>query len=383
VVATILIALFAGEACGQLYEVRPPRSGPGARGRMMPPATGAASGSRTASSDTEITLEIFTGKEGVSYEAQRWQPAFDRAGVMARIRPGIPSDKVSIKERKYGKLRQVFLTGKLERDGTLVFPGRSFSRSDSSALEEWLATLKSYGAQGDPAGQSHWGLSKEQSDEVFQALSAPVDEEVADRPFDEAIASLHLPIEHPFRLAVSAERHLRTVAELRSRRPRISVRGFTKGTALAMVLSQYGLGFSPHRTPDGTLVLFCVAADEEQQLWPIGWDRPDGMPPSKFAPRLYDQTRVELKDQKLVDVLQAIEKKTGVPIRIDRAGTEARHIDLDSILVSIPGRRVAWASLLMSLTSPSFLMAKIRTDEASKPFVWVAPLPKRTANPKR
>ena len=54
---------------------------------------------------------------------------------------------------------------------------------------------------------------------------------------------------------------------------------------------------------------------------------------------------------------------------MDRMQIEGRGLDLDSVLVSVPSRRVVWASLLTSLTSPSFLTPKIRTDEAAKPFV--------------
>jgi hypothetical protein len=336
--------------------------------------TGPADSSTRNGGDTQINVEIFTGKEGVGYQAQRWQETLERAQIFASIRPSVPGDKISIRESKQGRLRQVYIVGRMDRDGSLVFPGRTFASSDSTALLEWINQVKVYGAQGDPKGSPVWGLSKEQFDDLYRALAAPVQQEVADLGFDEAIRGLGLPAEHPFQTSSSADQVL---AGTRSRRVRLQLKGFAQGTALAMLLSQYGLGFRPNRTPEGTIELLGVASDSSEHLWPVGWDPPEGSYPAKIAPKLFNQTMVELKEQKLMDVLEAIAEKTSTPIRIDFAQTEPRGLDLENVPVSVRRGRMTWSTLITRAVNPSFLSPKIRTDEANHPFVWITVLPKR------
>ena len=100
------------------------------------------------------------------------------------------------------------LVGKLERDGSLTFPEHKFARSQSAAFEEWLRELRTYGAQGTPSGKALWGLSREQFEGMTNALATPVEEEVAGLPFDEAIRTLHLAEQYPFRLSIAAQQTL-------------------------------------------------------------------------------------------------------------------------------------------------------------------------------
>jgi hypothetical protein len=368
-------------ADAQLYQVVPPRS---SRVRTIQP--GSSTGA--SDSDTRITIELFTGTEGVGLQAQQWETVFEHAGILTRIHQESPGDKISIREKQYGKLREVFLVGRLERNGSLVFPGRHFARSESAAFEEWIRELKVYGAQGNPTGKALWGLSHDQFDAMFGALSAPVDQEVAGLTFDEALRTLQLPDQYPFRLSIAAQQ---TLAEpgLKKRLGRFQLRGIAHGTALAMFLSQYGLGFRPNRTPAGKLELVGLRTEDGQALWPIGWDIPEGTYPTAVAPKLFQQTQVDLKDQKLNDVLDAVADRTGIPVRADYTAIAARGLDLNSILVSATGQHMTWSSLLSRITSPSLLTPSIRTDEAKKPFVWVTsvknapPRMKRPSRPKK
>ncbi len=379
--AAIVAVVWAVPVEAQLYQVLPMRRD----SRFRTTQSASPSSTDASAADTRVTIEIFTGNEGVGFQAQEWESVFERAGLLVQIHAAFAGDKISIREKKFGKLREVFVVGKLERNGTLVFPGRKFARSESAAFVEWLRELKTYGGQGNPSGKALWGLSREQFDALFRALAAPVEQEVANLPFDEAIRTLQLPDQYPFRLSVSAETTLAAPA-LKQRPGRLQLRGFAHGTALAMLLSQSGLGFRPNRTPSGKLELLGVRAEDGQQLWPVGWDAPEGTYPAAIAPKLFQQTQVELKDQKLIDVLEAIADKTGTPVRVDFASIAARRLDLDSVLVSASGQHMAWSQLLTKITSPSFLTPKIRTDEAKKPFVWVTSIknaPARLDRPAR
>jgi hypothetical protein len=377
--ALIMVVIWDLPVDAQLYQVVPPR-------RYRTPSTSTPADS--ASNDTRISLEIFTGTEGLGYHAQQWESVFEHAGVLARIHTEFSGDKISIREKQYGKLREVTLVGKLERDGSLTFPGHKFARSQSAGFEEWLRELKAYGAQGRPNGKALWGLSREQFEALMKALAVPVEEEVVGLSFDEAVRALNLSEQYPFRLSIAAQQTL-AMPGVKKQPGRLQVRGIAHGSALALLLSQYGLGFRPNRTPSGKLELVGFRVEDGQALWPIGWDIPEGTYPATVAPKLFQQTKVDLKDQKLIDVLNAIADHTGTPVRVDYPAIAARGLAPDSILVSASGEHMTWSRLLTTITSPSLLVANIRTDEAKKPFVWITsvknapPRMKRPSRPKK
>jgi hypothetical protein len=211
-------------------------------------------------------------------------------------------------------------------------------------------------------------------------LAAPVEQEVADQPLEIALRGLGLPEQYPLRLTYAAQQ---LVAAAPRSKSQLQLRGFSQGTSLALLLSQYGLGFRPERTPAGKIELVVMPAEDSQALWPTGWEHLEGVSPVAIAPKLFEQTQVELKDQKLADVLEAIGQKTKTPVLLDAAKIEARGLDVGSVSVTVEKRRYAWVTLLNRITSPSFLIAKVCCDEARKPFVWVTPLKKAGQLPKR
>jgi hypothetical protein len=366
--AGLLLAGWACSAEAQLYQVKPNRNDPNYRRRTVQSDPNATP---PGGVETRLTVEIFCGSDNAGFEAQRWSPTFERAGVYLRIRSEMPGDKLSIREKQYGKLREVAVVGRLEMNGSLTFEGRKFKPNETPAVAEWLAELKTYGAQGSPRGKALWGLSNDQFDALFRALGNPVEQEVGDQPLDEALRGLALPEKYPFRLSYAARQVVATAPRTKSH---LQLRGFSQGTALALLLSQYGLGFRPERSAAGKIELVALPADDSQSLWPTGWEHLEGTSPVSIAPKLFQQTLVELKDQKLGDVLEAIGQKTNTPVLLDYAKIEARGLDVNSVSVTVEKRRYAWASLLTRITSPSFLSIKICCDEARKPFVWVTPL---------
>jgi hypothetical protein len=366
-------------AQSQLYEVKPSRNDPHYRRRPPADPQSDPNGTPPGGIDTRISVELFGSDETAGYQSQRWVAAFEQAGVMLRIRSQMPGDKLVIRDKQYGKLREVSIVGRLETNGSLTFQGRVFKPSETTALSEWLAELKAYGAQGTPRGKALWGLSSDQFDALFRTLGSPVEQDVADQPLEEALRGIGLSEHYPFRLSYAAKQ---VVAGSPRSRSRLQLRGFSQGTALALLLSQYGLGFRPERTPAGKIELVAVPADDSQSLWPTGWEHLEGTTPVTLAPKLFQQTLVELKDQKLGDVLEAIGQKTNTPVLLDNAKIEARGLDVGSVSVTVEKRRYAWASLLTRITSPSFLTTKICCDEARKPFVWVTPL-KNAGTPRR
>jgi hypothetical protein len=361
----------AASAQSQLYEVKPTRTDPHYRRRPPADPQSDPNGTPPGGIDTRISVELFSGDETAGFQSQRWVGAFEHAGVALRIRSAMPGDKLVIRDKQIGKLREVTLVGRLETNGSLTFQGHVFKSNEVSALTEWLAELKAYGAQGSPRGKAMWGLSSDQFDVLFRTLGSPVEQEVAEQPLEEALRGIGLPERYPFRFSYAAKQIVATAPRSKSR---LQLRGFSQGTALALLLSQYGLGFRPERTPAGKIELVAVPAEESQSLWPTGWEHLEGASPVAIAPKLFQQTLVELKDQKLGDVLEAIGQKTNTPVLLDYAKIDARGLDVGSVSVTVEKHRYAWVTLLTRITSPSFLAAKICCDEARKPFVWVTPL---------
>ena len=75
-------------------------------------------------------------------------------------------------------------------------------------------------------------------------------------------AALGLPDDYPFRLHDAAREKLRTATGVTTRPLRHEVSGLSRGTALAIVLADYGLGFRPLRTPGGAINLVAEPLDD-------------------------------------------------------------------------------------------------------------------------
>ncbi len=332
--------------------------------------------SRNSAGRTTIYVDILTDKQGVGLRAQQWRQTFEQIGFSVRIRRSILDEKPQIKERKLGRLREVTVIGKLDRSGKLIFPDRSFSISEGTALREWLRSLKTYGSQGVPEGQPIWGLNKAQFTALYQALSTAVTKKLRGLPLEKALASMPLPAKYPVRFSVAARNRLaETIGSDSGVRNRL--KGHSTGTALALMLNEYDLGFRPLRTPEASIELVIEPLNTTRDVWPVGWEPKEN--PAKTAPELFKFVPVQLDDVKLVDVLQGISALTEVPIHIDHYGIESRGIDVNKIVVSYPSKKTTWSLLLRGITAPQKLTRKYRIDERGRAFIWVTPFfPKRS-----
>jgi hypothetical protein len=333
-------------------------------------------GSRTTNTKksktkTVVSVELLADAMANGLTAQQWGQTFEKIGYTVRIRRAILKEKPEIKERTRGRLREVKVIGKLDRSGRLIFADRTFSPSQGSKLAEWLRSLEVYGAQGSPKGKPVWGLDKAQFDILYNALSPKVDADIQGKTLSAALAAMKLPATYPVRYTVAAKQRLGTPSA--NRRPvRELLKGHSKGTAMALALHEYGLGFRPLRTPNGGLELSIESRDKVTDVWPIGWDLKQQR--AKTAPRFFKLVPVELDKVNLVDALDGIAAVTDVPIHLDHFDIEARGIDVDKIVISYPAKKTSWSLLLRSITTPYKLTRKFRVDEKGRPFVWVTPL---------
>jgi len=153
---------------------------------------------------------------------------------------------------------------------------------------------------------------------------------------------------------------------------RQSTRGITRGTALAMLLNEYGLGFRPLRTPQGKIDLTLEPLSKTSDVWPIGWNFKESR--IKTVPGLFKFVPVELDEVPLSDVLRAIEIRTKIPIRVDSYRIRGSGIDMAKIHVTYPRRKTTWSQLIRGVTTSHKLARRYRIDERGHPFIWITTL---------
>lgn len=362
----VLAALIvgSGEVRAQRYQVLPGPNEP-RKPRAIPPRK------ESSDSKTVISVELVAGAEGVGYQAQLWRPVFEQLSVDVQIRTGNVNDKPEIKEDNIAGIRRVKVIGALDRQGRIVLPDRTFTRSQSENLGKYLDDLKKFGQQGNPAGQPLWGLNAEQFGEFYKAFSEKVDKPAKELTLKKAMEELSLPEKYPVRMTKKAEEWLETEfpgePEFRQ-----SLEGFSRGTAFAMLLNDYGLGFRPARTPSGDIEITIEPIRETTKIWPVGWQLKDSR--QKTAPGLFQLVPIDLEDVALMDVLNAVTVKSKVPVRYDHYRIEANGLNLDNIRVNYPPRQTSFSLLLRGITNPNLLAYDLKIDELGQPFIWIRPL---------
>jgi hypothetical protein len=369
-VAAGVLPPLAGNARAQTSPRNPQRS----RAIAQQPPNTARKGSDARADKvptTLIHLELLTGPEANSLKAADWQKACDQLKIPCTIRRGLQDDQPGITEKKRGdSFRQLQIVGRLDKTGRLVFPDRAFAPGDSRRLAEWIEELKTYGAQGTPEGQRLWGLSEKQFTSVMESLSKPLAIETEEVALKEVLAGFQFTDRHPLRWTAQAEqKRSRLDPEATCAQ---SVRGFTQGTALALVLAEVGLGFRPRRLPDGSIDLAVVELDEAAQVWPIGWYR--NIAPADAAPPLFVFREIHFSEIDVEGVLAASTAVTGIPVLVDRPNLRAKEIDLASHDVDFPLRRTTWAQAYDRILGKALCKYELLIDEAGHPFVWITSL---------
>ena len=321
-----------------------------------------------ATPKTAISFEILSVGNQSALAAQQWGRIFDNLGEMIQIRRPRPGEKPEIRQRMVAGYRRITAIGVLDREGRVVFGDRRFSRTDTTALVNWIGDLKQYGHQGSPDGQPLWGLNDEQFAEVYEALSAPFEADVRGEEFEGGLALTGLPPQYP--IVMSRESREWLQSEFTKLPPiRKTVTGFSIGTALAMVLNDYGLGFRPSRQPDGTMHLAVEPLHKTTDVWPVGWEPKANR--YNTAPKLFQFVPVELDDVSLRDVVDAVALKTDVPVRYDYYRIEGSGIHIDDLRVTFPAKQMTWSRMLRSATVRNRLSHRLMIDELGQPFVWI------------
>jgi len=325
---------------------------------------------------TEVEIELLTDDAGVGQNAQQWAELLRKHDVAVRIRRGTPRDEAGVSESTIGNtVRMVKVVAHLDRRGAIRMPDRQFTTADNDALREWIRGLRTYGAQGSPEGQPGWGLSKEQMDQVLAALKRPIQIDTQGKDILAGLLAFtpnpdqgDLPIH-----VTPAAKEIMALPQGEQLFPH-SLVGVSRGSALSILLSYYGLCFTPQRTPAGKLELAIHDAEKIEYPWPIGWPWPEDTPRNKIAPSLFKFVNVELVDQPLPDVLTAAAKTIEIPIFVDHAQMEKWDIDFNNLKVNYPAKKTSWIVAIRQIAFNCRLKRELYVDEAGKPFIWLTPI---------
>lgn len=312
-------------------------------------------------------------------KSRSWTPVFRQLGQLVTFRSGRTGERVSLLETESGGQVGVRVIGVLNNDGTIRFPGKTVRVSEPQEIAVWLQKLRDHGARGPAKDDASWGLSTEDFKQVLNLLAGPVSQEVDDRSATLAIQSLELP--DVFKVKFTPE------ARLLAGRPAKQIAGtppdctsLSKGSALAVVLAQFGLGFRPMKDSSGQLILEVDVGDEADNLYPIGWK--NEAPITIAVKNLVKQFAVALDDQNLNLVIRLMAQKLELPYAYASQDLLAAGTNPDGLKFSRQGRTSAY-SLIQSIEARHGLGLSFRTDEAGQIFLWVTTSKNKQAFNKR
>ncbi len=318
---------------------------------------------------TSLSFEVIApNTTSARVVAQDWGRVFQKLGHTLRIRTQTSADGTgpaeAITQTETRGTRRIRAVGLLDRTGRIHFGRQTFTLTDIERLRKWIDDLKTWGKDGNPVGKPMWGLTSEAFGRVFDALAKPANVETRDRPLEETIRDLSPSAEFPMEWTEPAKR-IAAEAAPGAR----NLTSFSRGTAMAILLNDAGLGFFPRRQPNGSLQLVISKPAEGEPFWPIGWDPSQSL--ARTIPGFYKPVDVELPNVSLSRVFAAISERTGVPVLVDTFHLRASGLDFESMKVEIPAKKLSWNRVVQAAATRNRLASDTRIDELGKPFVWI------------
>ena len=351
--------------------VRPPKrieTRPKPEGNTAAKERAAIEAEREKKTDTNLEIEILMQKGATALSAQTWARSFESIGREVRLRQPIGGESSKVTETRVAGVRRVKVVGELDSQGRILIDGSTFSPSQTTKLKEYIDDLAIFGSQGSPKGKPAWGLQKEKFEEVYDALTGPVKEDSRGKSWVEVLPMIQQD-RYPIKFSTDIEKSLAKS----SQKVRNEVRGLSRGTAAASVLSEFGLGFAPERNPKGEVELRAADLDQMQQPWPVGWPVDAETSRDKVVPELFKFEPIEFKEMSLGEFFPAVEAKAGLPILVNSYGCAKEKVKMEA-RVSVKPKKTFLASVISQAASPNFLKNEYRSDERGRGFVYITPM---------
>ncbi len=147
--------------------------------------------------------------------------------------------------------------------------------------------------------------------------------------------------------------------------------GMSAGTSLAAALRPIGLVLAPEKPRGGKVRLAISDVREVEESWPVGW--PPQETPKQIAPKLYEYLTIEIQETALSEAINAIQGRVDTRFLYDHNGIAREKIDVTSVNVSYPKKRVQYLRVLEQVLFQAGLKSEVRLDEAGKAFLWISP----------
>ncbi len=313
-----------------------------------------------------VYLEVSADSRAPVGTQQNWLQMLQNVGadkVLSKTaRPGTPA----IEENQLSNSTIVRVTGYIVGN-QLKLPGGSFSMGDQAGIRALLQKFRDDGAKVALAEKKAFGLTSEQLVDLHAIFSKPVEFSTVGLNAGDVIGKLFrqtglkVILDPTARAAVSGEEKIAD-----------ELKGISIGTALAAIVRPLGVVVEPKREQGKSLEIHLLDSRSSEENWPIGW--PIDRPPVAAAPTLFDQIPIEIRNFPLDSVLDAIEKKSGVPFFYDHNTFARNGVELSEVKVTLVEKKVALlvaVSRVLNQSEPG-LSYEIRVDENARPFLWIS-----------
>jgi len=300
-------------------------------------------------------------------KAQEWGRGLQDTGYTPQFRQPKPGEETGVRDLETdGRLSVIVVFG-MSPDGSIRIGNKKFTLANIKELEAFLDEQVAYGAGGPPDKSPLWGMTDEQLLELTRLLAEPVHGAVEIQSPLITVESLGLPPN--VRLTFADAAREKSLAGRPSFAPEtIDLDGYSKGTAVAIVLAQYGLGFRPRRIAANSYEIEIDGGDESDNLWPAGWKTQETT--AVTLPVYLKSIPVDVEDAEVSQLLQVVSDRLKIPVYRSSFALTSAGRDLDTLTYTRKNDKVSPSRLLTSIGDKLQLGFDVRVDEGGKLFLW-------------
>lgn len=315
--------------------------------------------------DVEVLIQ---SQPSYRIKSQEWGRVFQELGYSVKFREPRAGEAPRVEDQDRENALATHVVAAMEANGSIRIGSQKFDIDRTQPLVLALEEIRRHGAKGPPNSSPTWGLTDEQFKEVTRMLGQPVGKPVELQSSILAIESVGLPGNMRMKFTDAARQQ--ALAKRPETAPEsMDLQGFTKGSAIAIILAQYGLGFRPKFVALGNYDLEIDLGNESSNLWPIGW-RPE-QSFSEILPAYFRAIPLDVEDVEVQALTGAIADKLGIPHFSSAYALKSKSLDIHSLKYTRKDDRISPARLLTAIGDKLDLGFDIRVDEAGKMFLWV------------
>ncbi len=317
-----------------------------------------------------VELEVLVGNDVSIEQRQAWLEVLGKTGAdSVRMRSANVGDSIRVTATPFGDRELCKLVGQITGRNQIVLPGGTFGQRDVSGIKALIQRIRDDGAQVALSDKKAFGLIAEQLVDLHKELAIGHNQTTKGVEASSIVSSIGQRLTTPFEISPEGAERLKETYVIED-----EMSGLSCGTVLAAVLRPLGLVAMPQRPQGGEIRIVITDSRLAEEHWPIGW--PHGNSESRTSPELYRTFSMRVENYGLREVLDAIERKAGVPFIYDYNSFAEKGIELNETEVTLVEEKIAYASAVRKLLRGSRLRikAEMRVDEAGKPFFWFTTL---------